>query len=345
MARHTLLKVTAIVTAALFGPVPAASSADESANAQRLRDMPIEQRTRLVEKLREYDTLSAPEKAVVTTLDEALAAKPEAERDNYYAVLRRYHLWLRSLPEARRAEIERADAKDRLALVEKIVKQQRAEDALNPPFFQTTDALPVSPYDLASRVKFWLSLTPAQRDEVDRVQDPTLRQRKLADLARELKFKSIPRHVSPAADEQALERFTKRRTFPALKKAEDFTKDAIKKRIADHDYFVEHPPARVNAETLQAFTLALPSWLRSTFDPLPPDEARRRLTVIYRLVFPQGSEYRPQKFAATAPAGTPSANTPGGSPSVPPTPPGRPGTPGAGKAPSPPKPPDSSSPF
>src|SRR5690606_22372767 len=39
---------------------------------------------------------------------------------------------------------------------------------------------------------------------------------------------------------------------------------------------------------LERFVLALPTWLRESFDDLPPAAARQRLTVLHGLVFPDG---------------------------------------------------------
>ena len=43
-------------------------------------------------------------------------------------------------------------------------------------------------------------------------------------------------------------------------------------------------------------------WLKNTFDPFPPDEARRRLTIVYRLVYPHPAEMKLTDRPAAAPA-------------------------------------------
>jgi hypothetical protein len=51
---------------------------------------------------------------------------------------------------------------------------------------------------------------------------------------------------------------------------------------------------KVSPENLQRFEAALPPWARESLDPLPPDAARKRLKVLYRLVFPPGLELSAQ---------------------------------------------------
>ncbi len=92
--------------------------------------------------------------------------------------------------------------------------------------------------------------------------------------------------------------------FPFLKKAEE-SKDAtkkqanIKRRFVDNYFYVENPPSKVSPENLLRFERSLPAWIRGGFDTLPPDEARRRLAILYRLIYPSG-----EIGAATAKAST-----------------------------------------
>ena len=73
------------------------------------------------------------------------------------------------------------------------------------------------------------------------------------------------------------------------------------RRLAINLYLLsQDPPRPVAAEQLDAFFAAMPPWVRTTFDSFPADEARRRLTLVYRLVFPY-----PEEFQA-AEAGSPS---------------------------------------
>src|SRR5207249_3597766 len=92
-----------------------------------------------------------------------------------------------------------------------------------------------------------------------------------------------------------------------LKKADPTKHEKMKRRIAAHYYFLEKPPAAVDPSHLMRFQAALPPWSRGEFDHLPPEEARRRLTILYRLIFPAPGEMpeirtatRPQAPAASA---------------------------------------------
>ena len=69
-------------------------------------------------------------------------------------------------------------------------------------------------------------------------------------------------------------------------------------------YLEQPPPHPVTAERLTQFFTALPPWVRTTFDSYPPDEARRRLTLVYRLVFPYPDEFRPARAPASTTTGT-----------------------------------------
>ena len=74
---------------------------------------------------------------------------------------------------------------------------------------------------------------------------------------------------------------------PTEKKKGDLTKsEKVKRRAAANYYFLEKPPAAVEPGRLMRFEAALPRWYRGEFDHLPPEEARCRLTILYRLIYP-----------------------------------------------------------
>ena len=101
----------------------------------------------------------------------------------------------------------------------------------------------------------------------------------------------------------------------------------ILRRQAINYYFLEHPPKSVTPERLADFLAAFPPWLQSAFDTHPPDEAQRRLTIVYRLVFPHPAEIKPsQRPAAAAAAARPATATAGRSPRGRAKPPSRSGT-------------------
>src|SRR5262249_6877793 len=63
------------------------------------------------------------------------------------------------------------------------------------------------------------------------------------------------------------------------------------RREAIQLYFQDHPPRPVDPTNLIRFRAAMPPWIQAAFDSFPPDEVRRRLSLIYRLVYPT-SEYK-----------------------------------------------------
>lgn len=78
--------------------VAATWSPRESANLERIASMPVEQRQALMAKLAEFDALPADQRAEIKAIDDKLRALPPADQDRLRAELRRYALWLQSLP-------------------------------------------------------------------------------------------------------------------------------------------------------------------------------------------------------------------------------------------------------
>lgn len=294
---------SAIVSLAFLGTLvlTASSPRTEDGNWDRLRSMPLERRAHLHSQLKAFDLLTNVEKESVRSLDRKLAAEPEEDRGNYYEVLRRYHLWVESLPESKREELNATPPNKRLALVSKIRTEQSATGRRESTYFQLAEIRNISPYNVAELVKIWLELTPAEQAAVSKVADNE-RRPKLLQLGREKKIASVtkPNH---AAMELTFDHAIKR--FPELKKQSDELvkvqfKEGFKHRVADHYAFLENPPAKVKPEQLLLFDRAIPSWVRSGLEPLPPDEARRRLTILYRIIFPAGTEMKPKAPARAA---------------------------------------------
>ncbi len=89
----------------------------------------------------------------------------------------------------------------------------------------------------------------------------------------------------------------------------------ILRRLAINLYVSRTRVESVDSERLARFVNELPAWVRTSLDHLPPDEARRRLTFAYRLVFPTGEEIdSPRKSTGKTPkarsAGSRKAGTP-----------------------------------
>src|SRR6476661_189856 len=92
------------------------AGAVEEANWLRLQSMPREHRLILAEKIKEFDRLDRDEQARIRDLDRRLSELPPADQANYRSVLRRYHIWLQSLPEDQKGQIDVAPAGAKLAV-------------------------------------------------------------------------------------------------------------------------------------------------------------------------------------------------------------------------------------
>ena len=67
----------------------------------------------------------------------------------------------------------------------------------------------------------------------------------------------------------------------------------LMRRLAINLYYLEQPPPKpVDPQRLAQFFAAMPPWVRTHFDAYPADEARRRLTLVYRLLYPK-DEFKP----------------------------------------------------
>jgi hypothetical protein len=272
----------------------------ETENWERLRSMPRERRVFLSEKLREFDSLAPEEKSAIRALDRKVEGLSAADQANYLAVLHRYHLWLQSLPEDQRNALKTIPPAERMAMVTKLRAETKSSSPrrTSPVFLQLADLDGPTPYELVQQIKFWFELPPDQRASIEKL-DPVERQKQFADLARARGANFNPtRHLTKSEEDDLI---TKLESTHQLKNgllqphakvdAKDATKQArVRKRLAENYHFIEHPPEAVDPDNLLRFTTALPSWFRPSFDPLPPPEARRRLTILYRLLYPHPKE-------------------------------------------------------
>ncbi len=207
-----------------------------------------------------------------------------------------------------------------MALVRKLIRERPVPAADTPPVLRVVEPGEYSPFELASAYRIWQALNANQRARVEQPKQEHARSERLFTIGGNLK-KPIPRETRPDDyDEEqwiGLVQDHWRATRPALlipeaarKKLDDGVKKQVEamrhamlKRQAINLYITRaegRPEFRpVAPDRLARFVSALPGWIQTSFDPLPPDEARRRLTFAYRLVFPP-----PAEIGATAkPAG------------------------------------------
>lgn len=290
-------------------------------NAERLRAMPRERRQQLAAQLDAWQRLPVDERQAVRSLDAQLAALPTAERDRLVRLMRRYHLWLQSLPAAKRQQIEQAPLDQRIALVHQLRAEPRPGRAtprlLSPEMLQVSALSPLALDPSVRDLKFWFSLDTDTRTQLLRAPNPGRQENQFRKLAQESEAYQALRQADEARVEQELHELrqdlVRRRAEPpkAALKGEPLRKAAELRRLRGF------APEPVSLRNLGRFEAAMPPWIRQSLDLLPPDAAERRLQVLYRLTFPAPAEL---------PEPVPPKRGPGGSPT------GRPRTPNdAGK--------------
>jgi hypothetical protein len=313
--------------AAAPGRAPAAAANAEAENASRLRSMPREERLALWEKLREFDALGPAEHSAIRSLNEQISQLPPDEQANYQSVLRSYHRWVQGLSEEQRNELSAVPPNERMRLVTRLRAQERTSPAAShlPLPLQVLDFTAQTPFETAVRIKTWLELSPEKRAEIEQLDSPPEQQRRLADVAQFVRL-AQPARITKAEEDALVAKIEanpqwKNSPLNPLKKADSAKQEKVRRRIAASYHFLEKPPAAVESARLMRFQAALPPWYRGQYDHLPPEEARRRLTILYRLIFPAPGEMPETSKPAQPPEAAPTPATPGSVPQPP-----RPGT-------------------
>jgi len=303
-----------------------AAGADLEANWDRLRALPAAQRKKLVDNLSRFDAvLTREQQQAVVDLDRRIHALDPSRRGEYLATLRRYHNWLGRLPDDRREELLRTPASERLTAINKLASQPRYKvpSDRTPPFLQLAEIGEYSPFELAAIFKIWQALPPAKRKDIEK---PVNNAGRLLVLFRIGDAKKMPREILPSEfDEQealaALEPFLKKGysalLVEELKKRNERSAETLRRLAINLFYLTAEQKGaakRVTPERLDQFAASFPWWLQSAFESYPPDEARRRLTIIYRLVFPHPSEIKPAPRESPGGPGARPASTPAPTP-------------------------------
>jgi hypothetical protein len=288
----------------------------------RLREMSPEQRNAVVQALNQFDTRLGPtEQQSLRELDRQLAALPGDAKDHYFATLRRYHNWLQSLPENVKDGLLARTPDERMPQIRALLSKYPPPSQRTPFWVQFSDLGGPSAFELAALIKIWRQLTPQQRKEIEQLPLPQ-RTPRLHQIGR--RSFQISREVRPddfALDQWILKAEAKlaelRIIGPELKAAaaaagqpppeaaaprkalvKDQVRLAVMHRFAINLYGLENPPKPVSPERLDRFLAELPPWVRSTFDASADDEARRKLSMAYRLVFPYPDEFKPGQSVA-----------------------------------------------
>jgi hypothetical protein len=300
-SRTNGIKVLGPIVLSAMAVLLAAAATGYDANRERLRGLPPDQRERLLGNLRRFDLELTPEQQTAArALDSRLAEMIPEQRAQYLAALRRYHDWLNSLPENRQDELSAKPAGERMALVRKLIAEWRVPIGDTPLLMGVVEPGGLSVFELASAYKIWQELPADERTAIEqRVNQDRARREELFRRGSRLK-PPIPRETRPDDyDEEkriglVQEHLKKDRPLLAGDaKADEASNDPaalfrhnVLRRRAINLFVREARGVRaVTPDRLVRFVSTLPGWIQSTLDPLPPDEARRRLTVAYRLVF------------------------------------------------------------
>jgi len=319
---YDVVRTWGLVAVSALAVVVMGAVADPDRSWARIRAMPMEQRTKLLQNLRRFDLeLTAEKQQAIRDLDRRIAQLAPDRQFEYLAVLRRYHNWFSRLPENRQDELLSRPPAERMALVRKLVVDHAVPKADTPQVLRLAELGEYSPFELASIFKIWQAAAPAQREEIERLVLRPRRHEALFRLGDEL---GIPREIKPPKfDEErwvtAIEKaWRKNRPFflldEVVKKKQDTTRDEVvwKKlearrrdilhRQAINFYLTKAEVRSVDPQRLVEFVSGLPPWVQTNIDQYPPDEARRRLSFAYRLVFPYPEELKPGRQPLAAPA-------------------------------------------
>jgi hypothetical protein len=293
-----------------------AAGVDLEANWNRLKALPVAERKKLQDNLLRFDAVLTPaQREGVRELDRKIHELPPAQQAEYFSTLRRFHTWLAHLPDDRREEILRAAPGERMAVITKVAALPRCNvpPEATPPLVQVAEIGEHSPFELAAIYKIWQALSPAQRKEVEK---PVNNLGRLQMLFRLGDTKKLPHQIVPEDfDEEyalaELATFLKRGhgglVAEAPKKNEARVTEIARRQAINLYYLTALKRGaikRVSSERLEQFVATFPWWLQSTFESYPPDEARRRLTIVYRLVFPHPSEIKLAPRQPSTPAGS-----------------------------------------
>jgi len=362
LARVLAILVVPAVAALSIG----AGDVPDDARA-RLHNMSPQQRVELAEALKQFDLQLTPDQQKsIREIDQQLSKLSIQDHVQYLAALRRYHNWLDSLPETVRDKLQAKPPGERMAQIKKLISTYPLPKENSPYWMQFADVAGRSPFELATIFKVWQELTPQQRREIEGLPAGEKRRSKLDEYRRELRLTIreirphdfnvedwIPKVEAKIADISGYDPELKNAIEKAQRNVIAKIEQAIKRkneakeqgghfvspflrRLAINLYYLEQPVSRsVDPERLAQFLAAMPSWIRTSFDSYSADEARRRLTLVYRLVFPKDEFKSARPGTAVATGSSASKGSPTPPPPVPVAPRKEPTAPKAPPAPAP----------
>ncbi|WP_165221245.1 hypothetical protein [Aquisphaera insulae] len=323
-----LVRSKTVTMIAGLGTFLAAATGADSPDGDRApsRAMSAETYRSLSAALNRFDLrLSRAEQESIRDLDARLAGLGPDERSQFLDVMRRYHNWLAMLPDSPRQKVLDAPPSERLAVIQGLTPKYPVPSDDAPYWLRLSEIGGGSPTELAAASKIWNKLTPEERREVDSLPSVFGKRQRLLLFGKSLK---IPREIrppnynpqewTPKAEARIEElRLVDGELQAPLTRAEAKGEAArtkgeaakavihaqVLERLALNLFFLSQPPPPpVSPDRLVEFFQSLPPWIQSSFDSYSADEARRRLILVYRLVYPHPEEYHPEA-PATGPAG------------------------------------------
>jgi hypothetical protein len=288
--------------------------------------MSPQQRTELADALKQFDLQLTPDQQEsIREIDQQISKLSAEDKVHYLAALRRYHNWLDSLPETVRDNLQAKPPGERMAQIKTMISKYPLPRESNPYWMEFAEVAGSSPFELAVTFKIWQELTPQQRREIESLPAGAQRRSRLIEYGRDLKllkeFRPRDFHVDDWIPKVEAKIADIRSSDPELKsavaKAETASKrkneakeqavrtlSPLMRRLAINLYFLEQPaPRPVDPQRLAQFFAAMPPWVRSSFDSYTADEARRRLTLVYRLLFPK-DEFKPARPGTSVSTGS-----------------------------------------
>jgi hypothetical protein len=315
--KHPVVRFLGLPAISALATIMVAAAADLDRNWARLRALPGAKRTKLVDSIKKFDLLyTRDQQQALRDIDRRINELEPSKQIEYFDVLRRYHDWLNRLPEKEQEELRDTAPAERLSRVRKLVAQYPVPTVSTGRFVQTTDLGDYSPFELAAFFKIWQIAPAARRARIELFPAVPKRHEALFNVGAEHK---IPREIIPPDFDEKhwaskFESFVAKKRpngfHNELKKKQEIVQAEIRRRQAINYYFLENKPHSVAPDRLAEFVAAFPPWLRSAFDAYPPDEAQRRLTIVYRLVFPYPDEMKQSSRPAANAAGARAAPGP-----------------------------------
>jgi hypothetical protein len=279
--------------------------ADETENLERLRSMPPEQRKALAKNLASFDALPRDQRAAIREVDGRVAAADPTDRIRYHTVLRRYHLWLATLPDEQRKKLEATAPAQRMPLVNMLLKTYPAVPPVETTWTQFSLLSPRRLVTEAYQIKVWLSLSPEEKAKFPKIEPAKDRNQRLLEFGKQKQlvrqFQAMQQDVIAAlksyiGEHPEVPDQIKEEVLSYLKDhPKGLGKDQPKKRqivaqVGEAAFWQSFRPTPVSPEHLAQFADALPGWLLEPLDSLPPEAARARLLVLYRMIYPRGTE-------------------------------------------------------